>query len=255
MTTKKGYFSVVRWVKDPVRDEAKNVGLLFVDPDSGRGQIKLGTLPSIKNSNAIFLRNLLTSFESRFESREDLTPEYLEELHTKLRNSVQVTKPQQTLIYPTLDETVLTLFDTFVGRPKRTTTKKKTRSWIASQIEEAVKSIGVRVSRNKYIADFHFDYALQSTEDKALPVELLSFAIVNADWNNTEKDAQAFIFASRRVAIPSLAVIQPPENGDDKAIASHLRVERWLKDEGVNTFNTAQLLQFNQKVKELVSNQ
>lgn len=253
MTTKKGYFSVVRWVKDPVRDEAKNVGLLFVDPETRRGQLKLGQLPSIKNSNAIFLRNLLTSFESRFESQEDLTPEYLEELHAKLRNSVQVTRPRQTIIYPTLEETVQTLFNTLVGKPKRTVTRRKTRSWLASQVEETVKSIGVRVSRNTYIADFHFDYALQSTEDKALPVELLSFAVANADWNNAEKDAQAFIFASKRVALPSLAVIQPPENGDDKAIASHLRVERWLRDEGVNTFTTGQLMQFNQKVKELVT--
>lgn len=95
------FFSVVRYVPDPIRDEAKNIGVLVVSPDHGfaGARFNLAKLHLPTGSDRLrYLREVVAGYQRRLpkssvHGRSAARREYLDELHREATNVVQFTAP------------------------------------------------------------------------------------------------------------------------------------------------------------------
>src|SRR3990172_5045542 len=95
------FFSVVRYVPDPVRDEAKNIGVVLVAPDAGfaGARFNLAKTHLPRGSEKLeFLRSIAKTYQKLLPggmptSRELVERSYLESLHSEATNQVQFTAP------------------------------------------------------------------------------------------------------------------------------------------------------------------
>ena len=99
------FFSVVRYVPDPIRDEAKNIGVLVVSPESGfaGSRFNLSKLHLAPGSDRLrFLHGVVESYQRRLpaahvDDRAVVRREFLHELHAEATNVVQFTEPSVAL--------------------------------------------------------------------------------------------------------------------------------------------------------------
>src|SRR5437870_5011960 len=93
-----GFFSLVRWRSDVTRDEARNVGVLLVDPSEGRGTLR--ALPISAVSPRLKEQGLADELLERLRLRleEKATAETLMQLHDVLQRSLFVSEPRPVAI-------------------------------------------------------------------------------------------------------------------------------------------------------------
>jgi hypothetical protein len=222
-----GYFSLLRWRTDPVRDEARNVAVVLVEERGGFCAFKPAPLSTIsaKLHEQGLLDSAIVALGEQADSRE-LTLERLTAMHGALHNSLYITEPKPVAVSDP-DEAVRALFKAYVA-PRYGPTNRQSKGAVLDRVVNAYRKRGLDVKRGHYINDFIFD-AVVDKGDGARGLEVLSFASPRKDWAPIERDAGHFLFALQELEIPGRAVIQPPTDASrDRAGEPYDRVRRWL---------------------------
>ncbi|MCH8877577.1 MAG: DUF3037 domain-containing protein [Chloroflexi bacterium] len=233
---RQGYFSILRWRRNPTRDEAKNIGVVLVDPEGGFAGIRKvpqSALPKNLREQGM-LGDLLEGFEQRFESESPPDLKQLQELNASLVNALVLTEPRVVLVRDK-DETLDALYKAYVQSATGYSSPVITKGALRRHLTQSLSRRGYEVSQRHQIGGFVFDTVIADPRSEKLTVaEVLSFANSKQAWIPEVHDAGHFLFALQHVDNPSLAVVEPPTKISlDVAIDAHRRVMTWFEKEHV----------------------
>jgi len=229
-TTSRGFFSIVRWISDPTRDEARNVAIIVLDEAGRFGEIRSAPVSRLspKLHEQGLLDALLVGLSTQLESRPRLTHSRLLSLHGQLHQSLQITEPKPVAL-DNSETAIDALYRAYLAPPPGGP-RSLTKGALLDQVIQALRAQGKTVQRGAYIGDFIFDAVLTGAPGPTAVVSVLSFGAARKDWTPVERDAGHFLFAISDLAVNPQAVIEPPgptANGEAKR--SHQRVEGWLR--------------------------
>lgn len=229
----RGYFSVVRWIPDVTRDEARNVAVVLVDAEGQFGGVRIAP-PSVLSRDSRqqgFLDGILHGLQAQFEMSSATDLDRLREISEKVSQSLFVTSPRPTAV-PDPTQTLEALFKAFVRRSGGG--GSLTRGAITDKVIQSFRRQGFQVRRSEYVGEFVFDALVERTEG-ILACDVMSFATAVKDWTPTEREAGHFLFGLNRLkTVVGMAVIQPPvHESHEAAQASYERVCRWCHEESV----------------------
>ena len=112
----RGYFSVIRWCPDAVRDEARNIAVVLVDAEGQFGGIR--TAPPGPLSQDLRQQGLLDAvlhgLQVQLESQAKPDLEFLRKLSTSLGQSLQLTSPKPMAV-PDLQLTLNALYKGYIA--------------------------------------------------------------------------------------------------------------------------------------------
>lgn len=240
----RGYFSVVRWCPDAMRDEARNIAVVLVDAEGQYGGVK--TAPPSALSQDLRQQGLLDAvlhgLEVQFESQGKPDLEFLRRLSSGLDKSLQVTSPKPTAV-PDVQLTLQALYKGYVApaMARRGTTK----AVVIDRVVNGLRRRGFSVRRGEYISDFFFD-ALVDVEGTTMAFDVLSFVGTKKEWTPMERDAGHFLYGLGRLHVPGRAVVQPP--GEASSVAAETawaRVCRWFENADVPVLDPREVVDPN----------
>lgn len=241
--TPEAYFSILRWRKDPTRDEARNVAVILVNASENVGSLKATGLSHIspRLHEQGLLDDMLLSLEERI--KREFSLDSLREMQASLRNSLYLTEPKATAVPDgNFDIVMRALYRAYVapaGGGSRVLTKGKVLDGVVSTLRRHTN----KVKRATYVNDYFFDVVINGGKKKQVLLEVLSFAPATKNWLPVEHDAGYFLRAIKELRGEGLAVIQPPgESSEKTAVESHARVSRWFEKEGVREVRPADLV-------------
>ncbi len=234
-TSPRAYFSILRWRKDPRRDEARNVAVILVNVESEAGLVKSAPLSSVspRLHEQGILDELIVSLERRVTNEFSLTA--LQTLRSALNESVTLTEPKLAVL-PNGDATatVEALYKAYVA-PEGGGSKIPTKGRVLDKVVTTLRKYDEPVKRGAYVKDYIFDVVLESSHRKVKVLEVLSFATAAKNWVPVEHDAGYFLRAIDQIGKPGMAVVLPPSDvSDSSAVESHKRVMRWFKKEKID---------------------
>lgn len=239
----RGYFSVLRWVKDPIRDEAKNLAVVLVEPEGRFGGIKAAPLASVapRLGSKGLVDAIIGSIEQRFTEPQKPTLGDLRELHESLVRSLQLTQPKPTAVVGDVDKTLNALYKAYVSVPGGGG-QGVTKGRLKGRLFRAFESQGATVQRDRYVGDFFVDLWL-SVHGRPIVSEVFSFGNPTADWIETEREAGHFLFGLARSRVGGFGIAEPPnELSKVDAHKAHERICRWFEEEKVPLFPASMAL-------------
>ncbi len=240
--TRRGYFSLLRWMSDPTRGEGRNVGLLLVEPETGFRAMRsapISTLSSRLHDQGL-LDSMLVELERKLDAEPRPSAEFLEDLHESLSRSLVVTQPKPVAVTDG-DEALKALYRAYLavrGGGSRAVTK----GVLLDRVVAKLRSQGAVVARGSYIDDFIFDAVVEKHGAEPTVIEVLSFGTARKDWTPVEKDAGHFLYGLNELGLSDAAAfVQPPTREDEAASRSFGRVSGWLKKSDVRVGTIEQL--------------
>lgn len=220
-----GFFSILRWRTDVVRDEAKNVAVVLVDPEGQFGGVKAAPLSRVspRLHEQGILDALIVGLEKQFVARHKPDLDALNRMHESLERSVYLTLPRPVAV-PDPSGVLEALYRAYV-RPPSGGGAALTKGAVIDRLVDDLRKTGLTVRRGDYIGDFIFDLVIE--RQTPLVVDVLSFATTARDFTQAERDGGHFLYALERVNLKGRAVIKPPSDAShENARASHERVLR-----------------------------
>jgi hypothetical protein len=243
-TMKRGYFSLLRWRSDVLRDEAKNVAVLLVGPEGEFGGFRAASLSHISSrlQEQGILDNIIESLNLRFSEDEKPDLKFLNELHKDHERSIVITEPKP-IVVTDVDATLKTLYKAYVA-PGSFPSTGVSRGEIINRVLKKYRAAGYKIRTGDYIGSFIFDLIVEDHGiHKPKVGEVISFASDRKDWIPIEHDAGYFIYATGKVERDGFAIVQPPTNrATELAIKSHNRVTKWFSSESIKIFDPAQII-------------
>lgn len=241
---RRGYFSILRWRRNPTRDEAKNIGVVLVEPEGEFGGIRKappsGLPQRLKEQGMI--GDLLKGFAEQFESEHPPNLDELNELRAKFVNALVFTEPR-TVLVKDKEKTLDALYKAYVQSTAGYAAAVMTKGVLQGNLARTLSGRGYEVKVSEYINDFIFDLVFRDPS-KEIPIvtEVLSFANSKQKWTAEEHDAGHFLYALHFVDNPPLAMVEPPtEISLDVAITSYERVMDWFGNEDIEVLKTEDL--------------
>lgn len=221
------YFSVLRWRRSTVRDEAKNVGVLAVAKDASwaRAMVAERALPEAIHKGG-FAGSVLEGLRQEFA--EQNTPERLFELHAGLVDSLVLTQPQTAIIeHP--DQDVRALFRAYVAPASGGPTRNSKSELLDRTVRDLSRQLR-GTSYNARLRERVQDYQLEGAVFNGTPK--VGFAALTFPGKirtlQLEYEAVYFISAARALELPSvLGVVHPTADDSIEARESARRVLGW----------------------------
>lgn len=229
-----GFYSVVRYSSDPLRDESKNVALLLVDQERDRACLRIAPLSQVtpRLTEHGVLDGLLVNLAARLEAKELMDRGRLADLQRAIGPTVTITTPVPAAIQDDMGATLRSLYEAYVA-PRRGRTTGMSHGQLLDRLVKACRTAGANVAPGTYVDDILFDALITSPESRT-PVQVLSFESEADSVRGIEQAAGHFLYGLRRIHTEGVCVIQPPfARSSDNARMSYRRVSRWMSDEGV----------------------
>lgn len=239
------YYSVVRYVADPVRNEARNIGVVVLCPQlgysKGRFNVSRSGLQPV-SSRYGFLRTILVDLEISEGSQRslfDLSPEFtlrrLEELHHELTNTIQFTEPMPVPANP--DQLLDEVYSDFVAS-KRGGSGVWSRSNALKVFQKAFERAGIeRFVQDTAIVQsdegipYVFDLGVKNGSWRAV---IENISLVNRKSRHAEEKAAWMSRAWEQLAPRlSASAILFVEAGPETDHARLRRVSTWAEKAGV----------------------
>lgn len=233
--TQQGFFSLLRWRTDPVRDEARNIAVVLVEAKGGYGGLRHVALSAVspRLHEQGILDAALVALEEQVSDARTFTLERLTAMHRSMHQSLYLTKPKPVAVADR-DKVLEALYRAYIA-PRGSGGRRPTKSVVLDRVVRACRAQGIEVRRGAYIEDFIFD-AVIPTSGHPRVIEVLSFAAERKDWAPIERDAGHFLFALGQLGLVGAAVVQPPSPASQsRASEPYRRVRRWLDKHGVQT--------------------
>lgn len=230
-----GYYSLLRWRRDPARDECRNVAVILVSPDGRFGGIRRAPISSMSTNirQQGILDAVIHGLAQQFESEVIPDVAQIAEMSSTLEErSLVVTDPQPAAVTDpksTLDALYRALVQP-AGRPQN----RHSKGAVLDRVVDSFRIGGYEVTRGEYYKDFLFDAIVATPDEGNVMVDVLSFASDKRIWSGEEKDAGHFLYGLRQIDGRGLGVIVPPEERSASAAAeSYQRVTRWFDRDSV----------------------
>lgn len=220
-----GFFSILRWRNDVVRDEAKNVAVVLVDPEGQFGGVKPAPLSRVspRLHEQGILDAMIVGLQKQFVAQHKPDLEALNRMQESLVRSVYLTVPQPVAV-PDPNRVLEALYRAYV-RPPAAGGAALTKGAVIDRAADDLRKAGLIVRRSDYIGDFIFDLVIE--RQTPLVVDVLSFATTARDFTQAERDAGHFLYALERENLAGRGVIKPPSDAShENARKSHDRVLR-----------------------------
>ncbi len=240
-----GHYSVLRWRNDATRDEARNVAVIVVSGDGRRAALRAAPISSIspRLHDQGILDALIAALERQFETIDRPGTktigrpgtELLTQMHNSLHHSLYLTEPAPTAV-PDLDVTAAALYRAYVA-PRSRGGREVTSGKLLDQVVKQLRRSGLSVHRGEYLSSFLFDAVIGTAPDVLSVLKVLSFATTAHNWTMAEYNAGHFLYAVKKLSIPSTAtaaIIKPPAHHSHmNAQRAYANVTDWLKQEKV----------------------
>ena len=257
-------YAVSRFVPDPVRNEAVNIGVIVVDPDTGRTAHR-------------FLRDMRV-LEPRcpgadLETLESMAgtirvgdmpggTDDLEDLARVYTNLLQFTPPRA-VVAPTLEDSLRQAFERYVGedaRQARTVRPRRQRGLLLEEIDAALVASGITdgaVKKRPRFAGLHGHLAPDRGvfgDGWALALHALSFnAGPGASAASALKDAKVlavdFEDARRKNGgLECTAVVDPPPGDTRGGTEPYAQASGHLKDRGCRIVERGEMAAYARQI-------
>lgn len=231
---KQGYFSILRWRSDPVRDEARNVAIILVGENGEFGGVEAAPISRVSSrlNEQGLLDSMIDGLSRQFQDEVKPDLAALSSMHSSLTNSLIITEPQPVAVKDE-QETLQSLYKALVA-PKGGGGAKFTKGAVLDNVIRNLRRHGLETKRGNYIDDFIFDVTIEASSQKRSVMLVLSFAGKRQDWSPMEKEAGHFLYALENVDVAGTSVFQPPiQSSTDKAYTSFYRVTKWCESSGI----------------------
>lgn len=228
--TDTAYFSLLRWVPDPSRDEARNIAVLMLDLEGAFGGLKAAQISSVSKLLAEqgLVDGVIESLRVRFSEEPRGTVGQLRLLQKSLDGPLVLTEPQPAAVVGGLDETLDSLYNAYVHR-RQSRPQGTTKGQLLDRVMRRVRRAGWPAKRGQYYSDYLLD-AVVDVATGPVALGVYSFRQERKTWGDIEKDVGYFVFATGDLDIPRAAVVEPPdpEVSREAAFEAHERVQGWL---------------------------
>ncbi len=241
------YFSIVRYVPDPIREEQINVGIVVVSGDGSFAQARFlkywDRVQRFGDENVQFLKDFVKSVEKRLPEQATLfldtmlSPDQLNKFAIDWQNSIQFSEPKVSTL--PADIILDKEFRRFVYMPKREylpPEKKQTiqsaQAALGRQLDERFKDPEITkmlLKKNESIdgeLDTHkFEIAIKNGYPYAAATAI-SFKVKDALYLHKEVDATAWAISDVRKRLsdlPLAVLITSPGSGSSNATRAQLR--------------------------------
>jgi Protein of unknown function (DUF3037) len=248
------YFSVVRYVPDPIRDEAKNIGVLVVAPDASfaGSRFNLSKLHLPAGSDRLrYLRDVVGSYQRRLPTttvgdRDVAQREFLDTLHQEATNVIQFSAPNVALGDPrqVLEDVYRERVAEAAGGSAASFGRSDAMSAFARVFRHAgvpseaiVPTPWIPVGRDNYV----FDLGLRNGSWAGV-VQILSFR--KQDTLRVEQQGAWFATVYPAVhdqySIPGHVILEAPGGGGE-ARRRLERVRKWSEEAGAIAHDPSEL--------------
>lgn len=236
VTREQGFYSLVRWVPDATRNEARNVAVILVEPEGRFRRLLHAPLSRISSRLADqgVMDALLDGIDRRLRNED--APFTLSELQGLAReqsgDAMVVTAPHPTAVTDP-DQTIDALYSALV-KPRGGGQKGMTKGRLLDRVVERLRREELPVRRGYRLGGFLFD-AVVDVADKPVAIEVLSFNHPRKIWTAVEHDAGHFLLGTMKVGARPAAVVESPGAASQAAAYdAHTRVMGWFADGEVN---------------------
>jgi hypothetical protein len=243
--TPQSYYSVVRYVPDPLRNEPRNIGVIVLCPQGSysKGRFSLsrsGLRPT--SSKYLFLQTILADLQlgegnqpALFDLRPDFTLERLDDLHRESTNTIQFTEP---IPVPARPESLLNeVYADFVASrgggggawSRGDALKVFQREFQLVGLERFVRdTASIRLGDD---APYVFDLGIQNGSWRAV---IENISLMNQDSRHPEEKAawmsRAWEHLSTRISARAFLFVETASNSDPR----FHRVSEWATRAGVS---------------------
>ena len=237
-----GYFSLLRWRRDPSRDECRNVAVMLVSPDGKFGGIRPAPISSFSQNirQQGILDAVVQSLRRQFEGEVKPDVAMLSDLSESFQErSLLITEPEPAAV-PDPELALEALYKALVqptsgGNPQA-------KGAVLDRVVTSFRRKGYGVRRGEYLRDFLFDAVVTGPDAKEVMLEVLSFTSPKVSWIAEERDAGHFLYGLQQVDGQGFGIIQPPAgHSRDTARDTYQRVLRWFDRAGVESTEPAAL--------------
>jgi hypothetical protein len=260
-------YSVIQYVDDPERGEARNIGLVLLAPSADFGRIRLdmartGLRPGGPRQEN--LRLILHSYNESLvrqghlfeEVRTPWTQTDLERLHLESTNLIRFTKPG--VIEGNPQKTLDALFERRVaGKPR-----KRRVSLTAHRLAQSLNRVLKPSHRSEWVREgldistgagtLRFDLGLANGQVYCA-IETLSF--LAQDVQRTEQAgawfAHAWPYAERATGAKGYLVVEPALR-DTESFESMERVTRWAEEAKIHVAQSGELDRVAERIAEVL---
>jgi len=262
-------YHVIRYMPNLVRDEWINIGILLLDPSSGRVLRRLMEEPAefarVRRlhpaADEALLRGLPEELEAQLAGKNGQAAEQLARLEQTLSNAVQIS-PRKGLLAEDFDAELDRLYRDHVEPPRygRTFEDLSTRNAIRTRANQVFRSAGIwtRLDRRVGVAEFTYsgdpmrvDYAYRSANGNGGHRGFVQALPLGRDPGQAK--VLAFTAEAIRAKVPKsdfLAVTEveprPQEN------PRHRFVTGLLEERGVHVVPLARLMDWAQKMRPIL---
>ncbi len=232
--TVRGFYSLIRYRPDPVREEFKNVGILLLGEDGsyrGLRTLRPGTISRTVEEQGL-LAAVVAAVEHRLgQTRDGLAD--LRQLAESYSHSILVTDPRpamSTLGWAALLET---LYGALVA-PKTRPPVGFTKGHVLDRLHKWFVAKGSSFEIGGQLEGYSFDAILRTSTDMTYAMQVNSFAARQIDSRRLELEVGHFLYVAPRVRANCIGLIQPAAANATAEIRNlQDRVSSWFNDAGV----------------------
>lgn len=249
----RGFYSLLRWRTDAIRDEARNVAVIVVEERGAASGFKPAPVSAISSRlhEQGLLDAALQGLEHQVVHSRTFTLERLSALQTRLGSSLILTEPRPVALLEDIQAATDALYKALVA-PRGGGTSRLTKSVVLDKVVSGLRRGGFAVQRGAYVDDFIFDAVLDTGKGRNV-IEVLSFAAPRKDWAPIERDAGHFLFAKEELSLPGSAVVAPPRHHATASATEHYtKVRRWLDKHDVRVATLDELADGTVTFAELI---
>ena len=227
---KQGYYSLLRWRRDPARDECHNVAVILVSRDGRFGGIRPAPISSISNNirQQGILDAVIQGLAQQFDSEVKPDVAQIADMSATLEErSLVVTEPVPAAVtdpQSTLDALYKALVQPSGGY------KPQSKGAVLDRVVNSFRRRGYTVTRGEYFDDFLFDAIIAAPRVGNVMIDVLSFTSGKRNWTGEKKDAGHFLYGLQRVNGRGLGVIaSPTQLSANAASVTYERIMRWFE--------------------------
>jgi hypothetical protein len=249
----RGFYSLLRWRTDSIRDEARNVAVIVVEERGAASGFKPAPVSAISSRlhEQGLLDAALQGLEHQVVRSQAFTLERLTALQAQLDSSLVLTEPKPVALTQDVETATSALYRALVA-PRGGGSSRLTKSVVLDKVVNGLRRRGIDVRRGAYLEDFIFDAVLETDRGRRV-MEVLSFAAPRKDWAPIERDAGHFLFAKQELSLPASAVVAPPkEDAATNANEHYTKVRRWLDAHDVRVATPEELADGTVSFEDLV---
>jgi hypothetical protein len=232
--TVRGFYSLIRYQPDPVREEFKNVGVLLLGEDGsyrGLRTLRPGTISRTAEEQGL-LAAVIGAVEHCLGQTADGLGD-LRQLAETYSHSILVSDPRPAMSPLGWAALLETLYGALVA-PKTRPPVGYTKGHVLDRLHKWFVGKGSSFEIGGQLEGYSFDAILRTSTDVTYAMQVNSFAARQVDSRRLELEVRHFLYVAPRIQANCIGLIQPATvNATAEIHNLQDRVASWFNDAGV----------------------